>query len=48
MDNFFDDEDLNKLKNVTEGEEFFTTLVQKALTSKNSDFEFLRCWQDRV
>jgi hypothetical protein len=35
----FDGEDLNNIK---EGEEFFISLVEKALTSKNSDFRFIR------
>lgn len=44
MNNFFDDIDLSS--NKTE-EKFFTDLVERALTGKQSDFEFIRCWQER-
>jgi hypothetical protein len=44
MNNFFDDIDLSS--NKTE-EKFFTDLVERALNGKQSDFEFIRCWQER-
>ena len=43
--NFWGSDDSN---NISEGEEFFTALVQKALTQKNSDFDFIRSWSHRV
>ena len=44
MDNFFNDTDFSTDKS---GEEFFTTLVERALKGKQSDFEFIRSWQER-
>lgn len=38
----------NDISNASEEEEFFTALVQKALTQKNSDFDFIRSWPHRV
>ena len=45
MNNFFNNIDLSSDK--TE-EKFFTDLVERALKAKQSDFEFLRSWQERV
>lgn len=39
MDNFFNDIDISSDK---PEEEFFTGLVERALTGKQSDFEFIR------
>ena len=44
MNNFFDDIDLSPDK--TE-EKFFTDLVERALNGKQSNFEYIRCWQER-
>lgn len=44
MNSFFNDIDLSTDKT---GEEFFTTLVDRALTGKQSDFEFIRSLQER-
>lgn len=44
MLNFNQKDDINH----EEIEEMFTELVKKALTSKQSDFKFLTCWQDRI
>lgn len=44
MNNFFNDIDLSTDKT---GEEFFTTLVDRALNGKQSDFEFIRSLQER-
>ena len=45
MDNFFNDIDLSSDK---PEEKFFTDLVERALTGKQSDFEFLRSWRERT
>jgi hypothetical protein len=45
MNNFFDDIDLSAQK--TE-EKFFTDLVERAIKGKQSDFEFIRSWQERI
>ena len=45
MDNFFNDIDLSS--NKTE-ETFFTDLVNRALNGKQSDFEFIRSWAERI
>ena len=44
MNNFFNDIDLSSAK--TE-EKFFTDLVERAIKGKQSDFEFIRSWQER-
>ena len=44
MDNFFND--INTSADQTE-EKFFTDLVERALKGKQSDFEFIRSWQER-
>ena len=44
MDNFFNDIDFSTDK---QAEEFFTDLVDRALKGKQSDFEFIRSWQER-
>lgn len=44
MDNFFND--INVSPDQTE-ENFFTDLVQRAVKGKQSDFEFIRSWQER-
>lgn len=44
MDNFFNDIDISSDK---PEEEFFTGLVERALTGKQSNFEFIRSWQER-
>jgi hypothetical protein len=43
--NFWDDGEFNNPQN---GEDLFMDLVQRALTEKNSQFEFIRHWQDRL
>lgn len=45
MNNFLNDIDLSSDK--TE-EEFFTDLVARAMAGKQSDFEFIRSWQERT
>ena len=45
MDNFF--EDIDPFSNKTE-EKFFTDLVERAVKGKQSDFEFIRSWQERT
>jgi hypothetical protein len=45
MNNFFNDIDLSSAK--TE-EKFFTDLVERAVKGKQSDFEFIRSWQERT
>ena len=48
-DGFFDDEPIDNDSNPTDsGEVDFLALVHRALDSKHSDFEFLRCAQDRT
>ena len=48
-DGFFDDEPIDNDSNSTNsGEVDFLELVHRALDSKHSDFEFLRCAQDRM
>lgn len=44
MDNFFNDIDFSTDK---QAEDFFTDLVDRALKGKQSDFEFIRSWQER-
>ena len=45
MNNFFNDIDTSSAK--TE-EQFFTDLVERAVKGKQSDFEFIRSWQERT
>jgi hypothetical protein len=45
MNNFFNDIDTSSDK--TE-EEFFTDLVERAVKGKQSSFEFIRSWQERI
>ena len=44
MDNFFND--INTSADQTE-EKFFTDLVERAIKGKQSNFEFIRSWQER-
>lgn len=45
MNNFFNDIDTSSAK--TE-EQFFTDLVERAVKGKQSDFEFIRSWQEKT
>lgn len=45
MDNFFND--INTSPDQTE-EKFFTDLVERAIKGKQSSFEFVRSWQERI
>ena len=45
MSNFFNDIDISSAK--TE-EQFFTDLVERAVKGKQSDFEFIRSWQEKT
>ena len=45
MDNFFND--INTSPDQTE-EKFFTDLVERAVKGKQSNFEFIRSWQERI
>lgn len=45
MNNFFNDIDTSSAK--TE-EQFFTDLVERAVKGKQSNFEFLRSWQEKT
>ena len=45
MNNFFNDIDTSSAK--TE-EQFFTDLVERAVKGKQSNFEFIRSWQERT
>ena len=45
MDNFFND--ISTSPDQTE-EKFFTDLVERAIKGKQSDFEFIRSWQERI
>lgn len=45
MNNFFNDIDTSSAK--TE-EQFFTDLVERAVKGKQSNFEFIRSWQEKV
>ena len=45
MSNFFNNIDTSSAK--TE-EQFFTDLVERAVKGKQSDFEFIRSWQERT
>lgn len=45
MDNFFND--INTSPDQTE-EKFFTDLVERAIKGKQSEFEFIRSWQERI